>query len=462
MVSTNMESNVKFSITELIETLDKIVYDNREKQKLIGYIGKGFIEKGLFYHIPQQIFSDGLDLEKLETVELMQFTKSAKEFLKLDILKLENYFSNAELIAYDTYVPPQEEIPDYVLFKCATKLNAKSYSTPLYPTKSSEMRKYRQYMYYKPAQRPAKNIVRKGKVVGTKENVNKKGVQDLTERFIEGDIFPTSIAFSVLRYEGKKIGIVFEPYEGFDNIGDLKIYPCWDKEDPNYTPFISNDGYHRLTANADSYDVTIDNTGEIIETPLVAIINIMTEAEAKQYVQDSFKRNYADLEELKAMSPSNENNFVSSIIDKSEVLKDKVATTFKNIKITDSYTSKDILAKAIKISNFDIVDEIESELQSEKVAKIVDLIVNRLCKEYYSNNIREMELTNLLAINMFVGYFAIADVLKSDSKYISKMVKIVDELFLRTEEFNTLKLNNKSCNVELVYEYFKNLVAEVI
>ena len=462
MISTNIESKVKFSITELIETLDKIIYDNREKQKLIGYIGKGFIEKGLLYQIPQQIFSDGCDLDSLNNIELIQFTKSVGEFLKLDILKLENYFSSVELIAYDTYVAVQEEIPDYVLFKCTTRINAKSYSTPLYPTKSSEMRRYRQYMYYKPAQRPARNIVKKGKVVGTKENLNKKGVKDLTGRFTEGDIFPTAIAFAVLRYEGKKIGIVFEPYKGFDNFGDLKIYPCWDKEDPNYTPFISNDGYHRLTSNADSYDITIEATGRVVETPLVAIINIMTEPEAKQYVQDSFKRNYADLEELNAMSPSKENNFISNIVGKSEVLKDKVATTFKNIKITDSYTSKDILAKAIKISNFDIVDEIESEIQSEKVAKIVDLIVNRLCKEYYNNNIREMELTNLLAVNMFVGYFAIADVLKTDSKYISKMVKIVDELYLRSEELDKLKLNNKSCNIESVYEYFKNLVAEVI
>ena len=66
---------------------------------------------------------------------------------------------------------------------------------------------------------------------------------------------------------------------------------------------------------------------------------------------------------------------------------------------------------------------------------------------------------------MFVGYLAIADMLKNDGKYINKLVKIVDELYLRTEDLaniDKLKLKNKSCNKELVYQYFQNLVAEVI
>ena len=456
---------VKFSIAELVEKLDGIIKENRRSTKLIKYMQEEFIKKGLLQQVPYQIFSDGLDLQDLDTINLIQFTKSIKEYTDNESLNLKNYFSDTELISYDTYVPIQEEAPEYVLFENVTKINAKSYMCPLYPTKSSELRRYRQFMYYKPAQRPAKNIIKKGKIVGTKANVNEKGVKDLEGRYIKGDIFPTQIAFSVLSYEGKKIGVIFEPYnEEIPNFGKLKIYLDWDKESLTYTPFISNDGYHRLTANANGYDVRLEATGEEIKTPLIAGINIMTEGEAKQYVYDSFKRNFADEDELKAIAPTNENNFIDNVIEKSDVLRDRVATTFKNIDLSDGYTSKDILSSTIKISKFDIVDEIEVEMQSDKCAKIIDLIINRLCKEYYNDNMKEMQESYLLLPNMFIGYLAIADTLKNDGKYISKLVKIVEELYLRTEEDITglLKLKNKNCDKEIVYKYFQNLVTEVI
>lgn len=464
MVKTNNEEKAKFSMTELVKKLDEIINENRDNLKLINYIREQFITKGLLYQIPQQVFSDGWDLENLESIELIQFTKSVGMYFKDKSLDIVNYFSNGELIFYNSYIPIEEEAPNFILFKNAIKINAKSYVAVLTAKQASEMRRYRQYIYYKPTQRPARNVLSKGRKVGTKENINQEGVKDLTERFIKKDIFPTQIAWGVLYYEGKKLGISFNGYKDHEEVGDLKIYPTWYTEDINYTPFVSNDGYHRYISLANAFDKHLLETGEELDISLTTVINIMTEAEAKQYVQDSFKRNYADLKELEAMSPTSENKFIDIIIDKSEVLKGKVETTFKNIKTTNALTSKDILSSAIKISKFDINDDIEADIQSTKIAKIIDLIINRLCKEYFNNSIKEMKETYLLAPNMFIGYLAIVDFLKNDNKYINKIVKIVDELYLLTEDKNiaTLKLNNKNCNTDIVYRYFQNLIIEVI
>ena len=76
----------------------------------------------------------------------------------------------------------------------------------------------------------------------------------------------------------------------------------------------------------------------------------------------------------------------------------------------------------------------------------------------------ELEGTYLLKPFMFAGYLAIANSLKTDAKYINKIVKISEELYLRIDdkEIKKLKLESKNCNSKKVYEHFQKLMMEVI
>ena len=455
----------QLSIDDLYKKIDEVINDKEHKGdlKFIQFLQEKFATKGLIYSIPTRIFAEGLEVENLEILELMCLTEGIKQYLKMDILKFENYFSDQEISYYENWVQI-EEIPTYILFKDVIKINAKSYMATLSAKQASDMRKYKQYTYFKPAQRPSKKLVRKGKVT-TKANVNMEGVNDLTDRFIKKNIFPTQIAWGVLKYEGKKIGLNFTPIdEKHKNIGNLKIVYNWNKEDIDYTPFISNDGYHRFFALTQAYNKHLLETGEELDINLTCIINIMTEEEAKIYTGDSFKRNYADINELSMMTPSDENKFTDEIIEKSEILKGNVADTFKYIEMYKAITSKSILSESLKYTIFDIDDELEVDSQTNKIAKIIDLTINRICKEYFNNNIEELKETYLLKPFMFTGYLAIANSLKTDTKYIGKIIKIADELYLRTEdkEIGKLKLGSKDCNSRKVYEYFQKLMIEVL
>ena len=455
----------QLSIEDLYKKIDEVIEDkeHRGDLKFIQFLQERFATKGLTYSIPTQIFEQMLEVEQLEKLELMCLTEGIKHYLIMDILELKNYFSPQEISHYENWVNI-EEIPTYLLFKDAKKIGNKSYTIEVTAKMASEILNYKQCAYYKPAQRPSKKVVRKGKVT-TKASVNKEGVDDLIGRFTKKDIFPTQIAFAVLRYEGKKIGVSFTPIsEAHKNVGDLKIVYNWDREDINYTPFISNDGWHRLIALAKAYNKQLLATGEELEISLSGIINIMNEDEAKQYTRDSFKRNYADEGELDMMTPTDENKFTDEIIEKSEILKGNVVDTFKYIEMYKAITSKNILSESLKYTIFDIDDELEVDSQTNKISKIIDLTINRICKEYFNNNMDELKETYLLKPFMFTGYLAIANSLKSDAKYISKIIKIADELYLRIDdkEIKKLKLDSKDCNSKKVYEYFQNLMIEVI
>lgn len=452
------------NLVELKDNLIEIIEKEKGNTKLIGYINGEFVKKGLLYYVPQQIFEGDREIDELNNIELMCFTKSIFEYTKNKIINPELYFSNTEMIAYDTWVNVPEDYTDYIIYPDAIRISPRSFIVNQKANHSSEMREHKKYIYFKPAQRPAKNVLRKG-ILTSKKSVNKQGILEMEERMSgKGEtLFPTQIAWGVLMLEGKKIQVSFTPIDGNrPNVGTLKIIPNWDKNDVNYTPVIINDGYHRFTAQANAYDKHLIDTGEELEYNLSAIVNIMTIEESKQYVLDSFKRNFADENELKVMELTNDNKFVENIIEKSEILKENTGTIIKSIKGSNKLTSKDILQNAIKLTKFEINDEIESEIQSTKCAKIIDLIINRLCKEYYNNNFNEMKKSYLLLPNMFIGYIAIANFLRNDSKYISKIVSIVEELYLQDEkEISKLKLKNKDCNIKNVFDYFSH-IKEVI
>lgn len=456
------------SITDLQENISLQIKHNIGNMKLVKKVMEDFAEKGLNEDTPALLFNQSLDVKdidcKEDKTELICLTKSMHEYLSKnfenEILKPEKYFSSPELTTYKNFVVVEvESIPKVIKFENTTQVSGKIYSTYISAEYMSLLRKNRKYANYQGIQRPRKKVRAKNGEEYEVISANKKGILELRDRFIKQDIFPTAVSFAILQEGEKKPKFSFIPNIEGEKIGTLSIIPNFNIEDDEYTPFIIVDGYHRTTALADSWDVAEVDNG------LFAIIAIMTEEEAKQYVVDSLNRNDVEnKDELDAMLPTTEEKFVKNLILNSRILNSNVGKVFKEIEFNDKLTYNKILEKTIQRTNFKLDDEIDAEYDAEKASRIIDSIIIRLQKDYFEDSLDKLKETYLLKPNTFVGYLAIASKLINNPRYKAIVGNIVDELYLKLEENNLLidkfKLDSEKCNIKEIYNYFDE-IAEV-
>lgn len=459
----------ELSIKDLKENIylkiNKHVGDMKLRKKLI----EEFALKGLSEDIPALLFDKSIDIDDLdENSELICLTKGMYNYMSNHYddkdLNPKKYFSDGELINYDNFFVKKEPELEVISFKNTTKINNKIYSTYITAEQMSLLRRNKKYANFQGIQRPRKTVKAKSGEEYEVIDSNKKGILELKERFIKQDIFPTAVSFSILKREGKTLQFGFEAEVKGSNVGTLSIKPSFNIELDDCTPFIIVDGYHRTTGLADAYD-SEHSKGRELDNGLCAIICIMTEDEAKQYVVDAFKRNdVTDKNALDAMKSTTENIFINNVIKSSKILKDNVADSHTKMKSMNTLTYKKALVDAIKYTNFKIDDEISAEFDAERTGEIIDLLINHLQKKYFDDDFDKMKKTYLLQSNMFIGYLAIASKLVNNSEYKKIIGKVGEELFLLTEEdlIKSLKLNVSKCDIEQIYKYFDDIVEVII
>lgn len=481
----------EYSIDELINNIyvkiDKYSKDKKFKKKLI----EDFVNKGLYEEVVLQAFEGGLDISKLsKDTELICLAKGIHEYISNKYedndLSITKYFSSQEIMDYETKVIIKDETSNIVVFKNATRINKKTYIAYVTAEQLSLMREHRNYQNFQGIQRPRVPVKTK---IGEYEKIdtNEKGIEDLKTRFINRDIFPTAIAFSVLDIEGKNMRLNFvkktvvetknktknktkdenkNQQDTIGEFGDLYIETNFNYDDENYTPLIIPDGYHRFTAMADAYDECIRNKTKL-ETGLFVIIGVMTQNEAKQYVVDAFKRNDVsekNREGLNAITPSNANKFVNEVVKSSNILNDNVVDSYYKIKELNKLTSQTILEESVELSDFKIDDEITSEFQAEKSGNMIDLLINHMLTSYFEDDFEKMKKTYLLSPYMFTGYISIANKLIKNPNYKKIIMKLGEELYLRLDNSDIveLNLNHKKCDINKVFDYFNSLIGGII
>jgi hypothetical protein len=466
----------RYSINVLRENiylkLKDYKFDKKLKKKLI----EDFYEKGLGSAVPNLVIEGSIEIEQLdEKTELICLAKSMHEYLSNkfgdNTLNLTDYLSSDAIKNYITGVIPRDEKSNIVVLRDVTKVNNKTYMTYVTAEEMSKMRKNRNYSNLQGFQRPrVKKTTRSGKEYEVID-VNKEGVIDLKNRFIKGDIFPTAMSFAVLELEGKEPKYNFIEHEDKIKIedktkttGTLYINTNYNIDDIEYTPFPVIDGYHRTTGLVDAFDEE-ERNGRYLDNGLYAIINIMTENEARQYVIDSLQRNdVKNKEALNAMTPSNSNNFVNIIIKSSNVLKNNVTDSYNKIKTFNKLTSQMILEDSVNLSHFSIGNEIRAEREAEKVGNIIDLLIGDIKDSFFDGNVDKMKETYLLAPHMFAGYIAIANKLVRRPDYKKIIAVVSEELYLLVdnESVKELELNDKKCKVEDVFNHFNKFMEEDI
>ena len=423
------------TIKDFINNFNKVIMDNKDNTRLIKFINKEFIKKGLNTNTILQLFEDNLDIEQLNRDERIGLATAMYIYFDYPILKPSKYFTSNELINYDLIVNVETTQDNRVVFKEVRRLNNKSYVGVINGKQAIELRNDRKFAYFKEIQRPCIKSKYRGRI-RKRINLNREGVKELSERMLEHSILPTAITFSVLCLEGKNVQVKFNKLKGSDNLGDLIIDVDFDKESDTYT----------LSGLLNATDTYMNEHGEYLNESLYCIINLTTIPEAKQYVVDSLKHNVVKEEELISMKDNKENDFINKIISYSKILNNKVSNTYKDMKIENTYTYKNLLNETLQYTKFNLSNEIQVELQAERIAKIIDLIITNLNDDVFKS------------CNIFVGYFVIADIIKNDKDYIKTMSQVIEILELYKDEIELLDLKTKHCDIKHIYAFFEELI----
>ena len=187
----------------------------------------------------------------------------------------------------------------------------------------------------------------------------------------------------------------------------------------------------------------------------------MNESEAKQYVNDVFKRSDTDIDWIQAMDQNDASRFVNSLIENSKILKNEVVNTYSEIKKFDALVDRNTLVDSVNYTDLKIGNELTRELDSEKMAKIIDMLLEFIIENDYKGNFKTFKKSEYAEYKMFIGYMAIANELKNDSEYKKKLITIANKLKNSIHILNkTLDIRHKKSNNQDIYRYFENLCKE--
>jgi len=475
-----MENNNNIYIMQNLPLeLTLAIKNNVSDMKLQRRLNELFAEKGLSTNTVYELFNNTLDPEKLDKIETIALSMEIYKETNNEKINPNNYYSDSDIQGYNSYIPKDYDKMDLLNLKNVTKINEYEYSVYMSWELLSKIRKNRLYTHEKEIQRAPKYVTLPNGEVVLKENLNLEGVEDLKQRFKSRDIKVTTITFALLLQKGKQAKYQFDEYkpkegmkvdevektkEQFGILGDMFIKPDFNKESPNYAPFIISDGNHRFTAGCDAFEEKKLH-GQKLEGGLMVSIHISDSVEEKIFVDDIFKRSDTDIEWRQSMVETDSSKCVDELIKKIDLFKDNsIARIFEEMKINKSLTYSTILKKAIDETNINLTDKVEVKFDTDAMSSIINELISHLLNR--SNmfvDLKHMkESSYLLDSGMFAGYIAIAYALK-DTWDVDKMINIAIKLLElnKGNEIRKMKLDQKSVNIKNVYEFFSNLVKEM-
>ena len=368
---------------ELIELIQETVEENLLNKNLQKSLKKEFVEKGLGINVTNLLWGNNINEDMLTVDQLIAISKVFYNVLRDDKFKLNVYFSDGELFSY-SLLEKENKIIDEVLFKDVLKIDNKNFICRLTGEQASMLMDGNNSLvaYYKEFQRNSKLIkTATGRVV-KKINVNKQNLIEMEERFIKGDLTPTSIHFAILN-KGLGFRNNFKFKELYNNVGDMLIKPNFDIESEEYMPFIIADGFHRLSSFVSAYSKAKDK-GIEFKSYLTCFINIFNdETSIKQFISDTFKRTDEDKSYLETLAPTDENVFIDKFISETNIKK-HIANTKQDMNLKNMWLTRNELIGIFQRNNVSMSKDINSEIDLELIANIFKDIMSYTNKKQYN------------------------------------------------------------------------------
>ena len=390
--------------------INEIIVEYRKDMKFIQEVRRSFAQKGLDTNIPAMLFKNQMEVEDLEVNELICLTEFLYTTLSQERFNLKKYFSDMEISSYKVYQQPVKANAEnkIVHIEEVRRVTDIEYVVPMTAKQLTELRKNRQYAYFKDIQRCTKKEKLPNGEIIEKINVNKQGIENLKSRFTDKEryIVPTEISLTILDVKNKNPQYQFIPQ--YKNTGDLNIKVNFDIDSDEYTPLIINDGYHRLTAITDAY---LEDES-IADKQLIVGIHVLTEVQAKDLTADTFEQNTTDKQWIDSLKFTKENQIIDMLIQKSVFLSENNIVNSKRdfVRDTKAITYRILLKQGIKLLNLTFNNDITMTRNVTKIAKNLDILLNYLKDEYRELFHRDC----LLFEKAFIMFLAIASDLNND------------------------------------------------
>ena len=446
------------SKNELIKLLESKLKNNKINSSLAKALNEELLKKNINPNLTGLLFNGMKDIIDLNDNELILLSKVFYRYFKDDNLKPSHYFSDKDLINYETNIKEHYESIDLIELNNTIKINDTSYVAFIGAEMLYNMYESNIIIYNKETQRSPKIRVLGKNYVVKQISLNKNAVKEIANEMLNETYESDLIIFNVLQLPNNV------PNISYDN-GTLYIKPNLNVEDEDFTCVNVIDGMHRLSALVNAVAKLKKDKKEIPASMGLIVKIIVRDIEgAKRVVTQSFKRSATDKDFLKSLEVNDYTKLTDAFIKElPECIREKIYSTYNECIYNGGITYKTLITDCMR----KILTQEKNFLFNLKVVTnmgaIGEKILSYILEEYYEKNFSVFQnVSNLMRKNSFVYLLVFFHEIYKRKIPEEKFLMIADRIVLSSATWDKDMLSRKKFNMNELIEEAKEILEEEI
>ena len=357
------------SKNELIKLLESKLKNNKINGSLAKALNEELLKKNINPNLTGLLFNGMKDIIDLNDNELILLSKVFYRYFKDDNLKPSHYFSDKDLINYETNIKEHYESISLIELNNTIKINDTSYVAFIGAEMLYNMYESNIIIYNKETQRSPKIRVLGKNYVVKQISLNKNAVKEIANEMLNETYESDLIIFNVLQLPNNV------PNISYDN-GTLYIKPNLNVEDEDFTCVNVIDGMHRLSALVNAVAKLKKDKKEIPASMGLIVKIIVRDIEgAKRVVTQSFKRSSTDKDFLKSLEVNDYTKLTDAFIKElPECIREKIYPTYNECIYNGGITYKTLITDCMR----KILTQEKNFLFNLKILFLIPLIIKYL------------------------------------------------------------------------------------
>ena len=446
------------SKNELIKLLESKLKTNKINSSLAKALNEELLKKNINPNLTGLLFNGMKDIVDLNDNELILLSKVFYRYFKDDNLKPSHYFSDKDLINYETNIKEHYENINLIELNNTIKINDTSYVAFIGAEMLYNMYESNIIIYNKETQRSPKIRVLGKNYVVKQISLNKNAVKEIANEMLNETYESDLIIFNVLQLPNNV------PNISYDN-GTLYIKPNLNVEDEDFTCVNVIDGMHRLSALVNAVAKLKKDKKEIPASMGLIVKIIVRDIEgAKRVVTQSFKRSATDKDFLKSLEVNDYTKLTDAFIKElPECIREKIYPTYNECIYNGGITYKTLITDCMR----KILTQEKNFLFNLKVVTnmgaIGEKILSYILEEYYEKNFTLFQNeSNLMRKNSFVYLLVFFHEIYKRKIPEENFLVIADRIALSSATWDRDMLSRKKFNMNELIEEVKEILEEEI
>ena len=446
------------SKNELIKLLESKLKNNKINSSLAKALNEELLKKNINPNLTGLLFNGMKDIIDLNDNELILLSKVFYRYFKDDNLKPSHYFSDKDLINYETNIKEHYESIDLIELNNTIKINDTSYVAFIGAEMLYNMYESNIIVYNKETQRSPKIRVLGKNYVVKQISLNKNAVKEIANEMLNETYESDLIIFNVLQLPNNV------PNISYDN-GTLYIKPNLNVEDEDFTCISIVDGFHRLNALVNAVTKLKKDKKEIPESMGLIVKIVVRDIEgAKRIITQSFKRSATDKDFLKSLEVNDYTKLTDAFIKElPECIREKIYSTYNECIYNNGITYKTLITDCMR----KILTQEKNFLFNLKVVTsmgaIGEKILSYILEEYYEKNFAVFQNeSNLMRKNSFVYLLVFFHEIYKRKIPEEKFLMIADRIVLSSGTWDRDTLSRKKFNMNELIEEAEEILEEEI